>query len=313
MSARRPDDLRELWRTEDLRAFFRTMTTEEHIAWLTAEQARRAELRKQRRRTMRPYIWWDGKKYFNMRELAKLRGTRTNTAREWAKRRPSLCRTRAIGRGKPHLYCRNEPNAPTETTRLISIDHEGKTYFSIAELARRHGTSADNAWEWAMRHRRLVVYRNGRPYCRDEGYRPRRAPAAIWIDGKEYYSLAELARRRGVGFKSTRTWAKLRPHLVRRVSGFIYVQDEGYEPIAAAPVIWDGQTPYFSVSALARRRNVTISAAMGWIKRHPELSKRVGKFWYARDEAWRPRANHPIPNRPPALHPAILAQIAHRQ
>src|SRR5262249_36025382 len=86
------DPLRHRWehlRWLELKA---RMPEQEFVAFVAAERERREESRRLARRRVRPYLWHDGEKYYCMRELARLRGTTRANARDWARRRPSLCR-----------------------------------------------------------------------------------------------------------------------------------------------------------------------------------------------------------------------------
>jgi hypothetical protein len=287
-----------------LHEFLSSLTREERQAWHEAEWERTQQLKKQRRRKSREFLWpGDGHQYFSINELARLRGTRPSSARQWAKSRPSLCIWRSIKGGLPRLYCRHEPNAPPEKGFPESIDLDGLVYYGMGALARRRGVTIDAAWLWAKAHPELTILHRGRKYSRDEGYRAPTAPPVIHIDGVEHVSLPELARRHSCNKSAAASWAKRHPQLVTMRDGHIFVRDEGYEQKNIPPIHWEGRTPYFSMPELARRRGGKTSAAYQWAKKRPHLAKKIDGYWYARDEEWEPRDPRETPNRVPVEPP----------
>lgn len=186
-----------------------------------------------------PSVERDGVLYYSMPALARRRRMKPHSTRAWVKRHPHL----ALRVGK-HNYCRDEEfGGPRRTPPCI--EREGLTYWNIPELGRRHGMSERAARRWAAKHPHLTVREGSHLYARDEEYDPgSRAPAAIQRDGFDYYSVRELASRRGVSPETTRAWAARRPHLVRREGKYIFVRDEDYHPrrrpipSAPEPPIW---------------------------------------------------------------------------
>ena len=126
-----------------------------------------------------------------------------------------------------------------------------------------------------------------------------------------YYSVPELAIRRGISERSAFEWAQKHPHLAITYRNRKYYRDEEYGQLkTAAPVIVrDGQT-YYSTAELARRRGICRQSAREWAMRHPELIRREGGFVYVRDEQYTARTNE-FPD--PPIHLKTLAARRRRQ
>jgi hypothetical protein len=186
-----------------------------------------------------PSVLRDGVRYYSVPELARRRGMNLHAARAWAKRHPHL--TLRVGK---HAYCRDEEfGGPRRTPPCIERD--GHTYWNIPELARRRGVSERAARRWAAKHPHLTVREGAHLSARDEEFdHGSRAAAAIQRDGFVYYSVRELAKRRGISPETVRAWAARRPHLVHREGKYIFVRDEDYHPrrrptpSAPEPPIW---------------------------------------------------------------------------
>lgn len=55
---------------------------------------------------------------------------------------------------------------------------------------------------------------------------PGKHPPHIWRDGYQFWSLPELARRRGVSRQAASKWAQRHPELARREGKHTYARDE---------------------------------------------------------------------------------------
>lgn len=190
----------------------------------------------------------DGLRYYSMPVLARRRGMTLHATRAWVRRHPHL----AVRVGS-HAYCRDEEFGGLRRTAPCIV-REGRTFWNIPEVARRHGVSERTARRWAAKHPHLTLREGGHLYARDEEYDlGSRAAATILRDGFVYYSLRELARRRGVSPETTRAWAARRPQLVRREGKYIYVRDEDYRP-RRRPTPPAPEPPVWLRSTAARRR-----------------------------------------------------------
>jgi hypothetical protein len=266
----------------------------------------RAALKREARLKKRACIWQDGRQYFSLPELAKMRGTSVGSARAWSRRRPSL--TVMLGK---HLMCRHEPDAPPETIRP-TIVRDGFTYYSMGELARRRGVTTGAAREWALAHPETAIKVERYHYARDEGYIAGTTSPSITREGGEYLSIAELARRRNVTDRSARYWAATHPEHTLKHNGRLYVQDMPYDSTKQPDIVWKGDTPYFSMAELARRRGVKPQSALQWARRRPHLTLRRGRYWYARDEEWEPKDGRKTPERVEETPPWLKAGVARR-
>lgn len=270
---------------------------------LLKERKAQLALERERRRKTWPQITYEGETYYSIAQLAIVRGTTRTSAHSWAKRHPTLCVTL-----KGHTYCRNA-KAPSEgITPVIVLD--GKYYYSMPELGRRHESSRKCAYHWALDHPHLTIRHNGRLYALDEEYRPASAPPSIIRDGLEYLTVPELARRRGVRINTARAWAARHPEATRIVRGHVFVRDLPYVGSKTPPVIWQGTVPYYSVTELARRRGIRPDSANDWVKTHPHLSMKLRGHWYARDEEWKPKDGRATPNRVQEVAPWLKARAA---
>jgi hypothetical protein len=107
---------------------------------------------------------------------------------------------------------------------------DGVEYLTPRELARRRGILRNAAYKWAGRHPHLCITVKGRLYVRDEENRSTNHPPVRWVGSIPYFSMTELARRRGIGAPAAAEWAKRRPHLAMKVNGFWFARDEEWEP-----------------------------------------------------------------------------------
>jgi hypothetical protein len=108
-------------------------------------------------------------------------------------------------------------------------------------------------------------------------------------------------------------WMKRRPHLTMREGPHLYCRDEEWIPKSVPDVLWREGLPYFSVSALARRRNLRHSTTQQWVSRHPHLMIREGKYLFCRDEEWTSRdAGYVAPDLPVEPVPEVSVPEAVR-
>jgi hypothetical protein len=192
----------------------------------------------------------DGVRYYSMPELARRRGTSPHTTRAWVKRHPHL----ALQVGK-HFYCQDlEFGRPHRTAPCIERD--GLTYWHIPELGRRYGVSERAVRRWAAKHPHLTIREEGHLFARDEEFDPgSRAVSSIQHEGFVYYSLRELARRRGISLENVRAWAARRPHLVHREGKYIFARDEEYHP-RRRPIPSAPEPPIWLKTLAARRARI---------------------------------------------------------
>lgn len=289
-------------RAEQKRLWEKWKTGELYEERLKERKARQALQRERRRKTW-PQIVYEGEVYYSITQLAIVRDTARSAAHRWAKRHPTLCVTL-----KGHLYCRNA-KAPSEGITPVIVQ-DGKYYYSMPELGRRHDSSRRCAYNWARDHPQFSIRHNGRLYAQDIEYRPAAAPPSIIRDGQEYLTVPELARRRGVRKTSARKWAAHHPEATRIVRGHVFVRDLPYITSKTLPVIWQGTVPYYSVTELARRRGIKRHIANYWVKTHPHLSMKVRGHWYARDEEWEPTDGRATPYRVKDVAPWLMARPA---
>ena len=176
-----------------------------------------------------PSILRDGLRYFSMPVLAQFHGMNLHSTRAWVKRHPHL----ALRVGK-HNYCRDEEfGGPRRLSPCV--EREGHTYWNLPEVAIRHGVSERTARRWAANHPQFTVQEAGHLYARDEEYDVgSRAVASIQHDGLVYYSIRELANRRGISPETVRGWAARRPHLVHR-EGYYIISETRTTVQGAAP------------------------------------------------------------------------------
>ena len=167
------------------------------------------------------------------------------------------------------------------------IWHEGKKPYWLPDLAMMRQVTYKAIYKFAMRYPELTQRRGRYIFCRDEKM-PGKYPPVLTIDGRDYFSMPHLARKRGVTLKAAHDWAKLRPHLCHRHRDRLYVRDEGWKPKIGPPIIRRDGGEYFSVSYLAERRGLSENAIRQWAQRYPQYAIKIGGAWYVRDEGWRP-------------------------
>lgn len=165
----------------------------------------------------------DGFEYLSMQSLAARRHIRITSVRAWVKKHPHLT---VYVRRRP--YARDEEWRPRKLPAYIWRD--GFQYFSTYELARRRGIFHSPALQWIKSHPHLSIHDGPHLYTRDEEWRPNKLPPHIWRDRRVYYSLSELARRRGVCKETVRKWVLAHPHLTICDGRFRYTRDEEWTP-----------------------------------------------------------------------------------
>lgn len=198
-----------------------------------------------------PAISHDGAVYFSMPELARRHEISRPGAYYWAVDHPELT-IRHNGR----LYARDEGYRPRFAPPSISRD--GEEWLTVRELARRRGIRCDSAREWAMRHPEATRIVRGHLFVRDLVYAGKKIPPVIWKGPIPYYSMAELARRRGLKMESVQQWTARHPHLAIKVKGYWYARDEewksrkpGYVPPPGPPA---EVMPYLWARAVRTRK-----------------------------------------------------------
>lgn len=113
-------------------------------------------------------------------------------------------------------------------------------------------------------------------------------PRHIWRNGAQYYSIPELAARRGVTYDVASNFALQRPHLTVSWGSHIYCLDVPAPPVFPRNLYQDG-LEYLSIPALRERRKITTWAAIKWARAHPHLTVGIRGRLYVRDEEWRPK------------------------
>jgi hypothetical protein len=238
-----------------------------------------------------PNIWQDGRQYFPLYLLAPFWEVPYGVASRWAKANPHL----TVLWEDRYIFCRIDGGRPAAGAqrwhRPDQIVVAGFVYYSIQALCLRRGTKPHATRAWVHRHLHLAVPVGKRLYCRDEEYYgPHTLRPFIKQDDDVYYSIPELARRRGVDESATRRWAEVRPHLTITQDGRLYARDAEYAPgkKAAPTIIRDGLV-YHSLAELAARRQVSHQATRKWAAAHPHLLIQEGRYLFARDEEYQPR------------------------
>src|SRR5437016_312294 len=163
-----------------------------------------------------------------------------------------------------------------------SIWRDGKEYFSIRCLASAWSVSRGVATRWAKARPHLMMLYEGRYiYFLDQAKEDRpppngrntHVPPSVLRDGVRYYSVPELARRRGTKLHSTRAWVKRHPHLALRVGKHNYCRDEEFGGLRRLrpSIQCEGRT-YWNIPELARQRGVDVQATRRWAAKHPHLT-----------------------------------------
>lgn len=158
----------------------------------------------------------------------------------------------------------------------------------------------------------------GRVYIRRPYERPRKLREWLWRDGKQFFQVAELGRRRRITYAAAWQWAHRRPELTMLYNNHLYCRDEPGWPARNRPSLppnprahlhpieRDGLT-YYPLPALARRRGTTTVSASSWVRARPELTIVHGGHVYCRDErAWPLK---PSPGRRPTRYNRIVKEM----
>ncbi len=268
-----------------------------------------------RRRQTPRYIWRDGKQYFSISSLALNWNVSRGVATHWAKARPYL----TVLWNERYLFCRDDEGAPTPGTHSSYVpDHitrDSVLYYSMPALARMRGTTPHTTRAWVRSHPHLAIRVGKHVYCRDEEfYGPRALPPMIERGGVTYWSIPELARRRGVDERATRRWVAKRLHLTVTEGAHLYARDAEYgHGKKASPIIVRDGFVYYSIAELATRRRVAHETARKWAARHPHLTRREGRYIFARDEEYHPRRPREVGIPGPPIFLKTLAARRHRR
>lgn len=120
-------------------------------------------------------------------------------------------------------------------------------------------------------------------------------PPWLWWDGEKHFRLDQIAMMQQVPHHRVYRWAMARPHLLHRLGKFWYARlvDPPVPGVACSTVprsVKIGDTTFYSIPELARKRGLKPGSVRDWAIRRPELTTRIGKHLYCQDAGWYGRA-----------------------
>lgn len=243
------------------------------------EQKRWNETRRRLNRRKYPLsIWHDGYQHFLVAELARRRCVTYRKARWFALTHPELT---CVSQEK--IYCRDAQTGPRFPS---TVERDGFEYVRSDVLAERRKVTPTAARLWAKAHPEMSLRIGRYWYARDEGWLPKKLPAYLKVGDRTYYSLNELARRRGIGAHQAANWAKAHSELTTLYGKHLYALDEDWRPRSLPPHVWRDGHVYYSMNALARRRGLSVETVREWSRKHEELVAPAFGRRFARDEGW---------------------------